>query len=451
VVGKTATTEDDDDDDDDDDDLDDSWCNGVANKERTDEHSVKTTTTTTIDDGNERRRQKDNKTRQDLDDEDDDEDDRASIQSADSVLSTNIDATERNSAVDNDSDKTTNDTELQSERPTSLSSLLVHQKSLGKSEAYPSSDGSGGSEDDLSSNDGDAKKSGPVEVNGEFGLSGSQKKRSVRPRHSRRNLLRLQRRLKRKQKRRARKRRQAALAAAAAAVVSPREGRRRIGTRDSTLTAAGVDVEEDEDDPYTAGVSSRMRLTHRLDRQWRGQASAARSHTWRRPFGSFAPSRSGVKAQWYLDGGAYMYAVADAIDSAATEIWICANRLSPEVHLRRPDATGQHQLGSALMHKAKSGVRVCLLLDNPTCMAGVNFALHVVDYFEGTPNVHVLLHPTDPSTGCFALAKDCWSVLRAALVARKRLYSACFNGYCGKRSEVDKRPCHCCFPSQVKD
>uniref|UniRef100_A0A1I8FKR8 Phospholipase D n=1 Tax=Macrostomum lignano TaxID=282301 RepID=A0A1I8FKR8_9PLAT len=62
------------------------------------------------------------------------------------------------------------------------------------------------------------------------------------------------------------------------------------------------------------------------------------------PVHSFAPPRSATKAQWYVDAGSYFYAVADAIDMAQAEIFVCGSVLAPEVYLKRPDPDGRYQL-----------------------------------------------------------------------------------------------------------
>lgn len=71
------------------------------------------------------------------------------------------------------------------------------------------------------------------------------------------------------------------------------------------------------------------------------------------PNHSFAPIRNGVTASWFVDGAAYMSAVADALEHAKEEIFITDWWLSPEIYLKRPAIVGDYwQLDKLLQRKA---------------------------------------------------------------------------------------------------
>lgn len=82
-------------------------------------------------------------------------------------------------------------------------------------------------------------------------------------------------------------------------------------------------------------------------------------------FNSFAPVRSGSQAKWFVDGKDYMSAVADATESAKTEILITDWQMNPYIFMKRPD-TGvdslKWRLDKMLLRKADEGVRVYILL-----------------------------------------------------------------------------------------
>uniref|UniRef100_A0A1I8IY57 PPM-type phosphatase domain-containing protein n=1 Tax=Macrostomum lignano TaxID=282301 RepID=A0A1I8IY57_9PLAT len=147
------------------------------------------------------------------------------------------------------------------------------------------------------------------------------------------------------------------------------------------------------------------------------------------PVHSFAPPRSATKAQWYVDAGSYFYAVADAIDMAQAEIFVCGSVLAPEVYLKRPDPDGRYQLGRLLIEKAKLRVQVFILLDNPNCLKDTNACLHVLDYFEGVPNVHIMLSPFDLDDASNEFFKPALGLMKAFLVMRRRLYNRCFGRF----------------------
>ncbi|GAB1316250.1 Phospholipase D1 [Madurella fahalii] len=80
-------------------------------------------------------------------------------------------------------------------------------------------------------------------------------------------------------------------------------------------------------------------------------------------FGSFAPVRTGVYAQWLVDGRDYMWNVSRAISMAKDVIYIHDWWLSPELYMRRPACISQKwRLDRLLQRKAAEGVKVFVIV-----------------------------------------------------------------------------------------
>jgi phospholipase D1/2 len=89
------------------------------------------------------------------------------------------------------------------------------------------------------------------------------------------------------------------------------------------------------------------------------------SSRWSKPnrFGSFAPVRTGVYAQWLVDGRDYMWNVSRAINMAKDVIYIHDWWLSPQLYMRRPAAISQKwRLDRLLQKKAREGVKVFIII-----------------------------------------------------------------------------------------
>jgi phospholipase D1/2 len=87
--------------------------------------------------------------------------------------------------------------------------------------------------------------------------------------------------------------------------------------------------------------------------------------SWSKPnrFGSFAPVRTGVYAQWLVDGRDYMWNVSRAINMAKDVIYIHDWWLSPQLYMRRPAAISQKwRLDRLLQKKAREGVKVFIII-----------------------------------------------------------------------------------------
>ncbi|KAF9910454.1 Phospholipase D1 [Linnemannia zychae] len=86
---------------------------------------------------------------------------------------------------------------------------------------------------------------------------------------------------------------------------------------------------------------------------------------WKEPkrFHSFAPVRTGVSAQWLVDGRDYFWNVSKALEMAQETIYILDWMLSPEILLRRHQRDGvEWSLKDILGRKANEGVKVYIVL-----------------------------------------------------------------------------------------
>lgn len=104
----------------------------------------------------------------------------------------------------------------------------------------------------------------------------------------------------------------------------------------------------------------------RLLHQFEESITFMRSQTvWGQPhrYGSYAPVREKIFAQWLVDGRDYMWNVSRAIAMAKDVIYIHDWWLSPEIYLRRPPAISQHwRLDRLLKRKADQGVKIFVIM-----------------------------------------------------------------------------------------
>ncbi|CAG0903670.1 unnamed protein product [Darwinula stevensoni] len=124
--------------------------------------------------------------------------------------------------------------------------------------------------------------------------------------------------------------------------------------------------------------------------------TTARAFTeWNR-FGSFVPMRRDTPAVWFVDGRDYMSAVADALENAKQDIFICDWWLSPEIYLKRPVQGEYWRLDNILGRKAELGVKVFVLLYKEVGLALPINSYHTMTALKskGGKNIQVLRHPT---------------------------------------------------------
>ncbi|KAG1511951.1 hypothetical protein G6F47_007715 [Rhizopus delemar] len=111
-------------------------------------------------------------------------------------------------------------------------------------------------------------------------------------------------------------------------------------------------------------------------------------------FGSFAPIREYVKAKWFVDGHDYYEAVAQAILSAKSEIYIEDWWLSPQLYLRRPPkGNEEYRLDRLLKRKACEGVMIYIVLYKNVSVALPLDSQYTRDWMQAVhPNIIVQRH-----------------------------------------------------------
>ncbi|KAI9029631.1 hypothetical protein CLU79DRAFT_735104 [Phycomyces nitens] len=110
-------------------------------------------------------------------------------------------------------------------------------------------------------------------------------------------------------------------------------------------------------------------------------------------FKSFAPSRQLAKAKWFIDGKDYFEAVAEAILSAKSEIYIEDWWLSPELYLQRPPKENdEYRIDRLLKRKASQGVMVYIVVYKDRSPLTLD-SQHTVDWLGNIhPNIIVQRH-----------------------------------------------------------
>lgn len=121
------------------------------------------------------------------------------------------------------------------------------------------------------------------------------------------------------------------------------------------------------------------------------QAAAGAEHR----FSSFAQTRDGNQAKWYVDGCGYFWAVSEAIEQAHESIWILDWWLSPELYLRRPPALNeQYRLDRLLKAAAERGVKINIIIykEIPQALTlSSEYTKHTLEALH--PNIAVFRHP----------------------------------------------------------
>ncbi|KAH8887738.1 phospholipase D [Thozetella sp. PMI_491] len=156
-------------------------------------------------------------------------------------------------------------------------------------------------------------------------------------------------------------------------IISKKSKRKQITAKDSTL---------DEEMDFSADMPARKHHTLKILTSERKVKLFSRNQNiiqqfedsitemlkqtpWhiRNRFGSFAPVRTGVNAQWLVDGRDYMWNVSRAINMARDVIYIHDWWLSPELYMRRPACISQKwRLDRLLQRKAKEGVKIFVIV-----------------------------------------------------------------------------------------
>lgn len=111
-------------------------------------------------------------------------------------------------------------------------------------------------------------------------------------------------------------------------------------------------------------------------------------------FGSYSPIRENAKAKWFVDGHDYYEAVAQAILSAKSEIYIEDWWLSPQLYLRRPPkGNEEYRLDRLLKRKACEGVMIYIVIYKNVSVALPLDSQHTRDWMHHVhPNIIVQRH-----------------------------------------------------------
>ncbi|RCH83478.1 Phospholipase D1, partial [Rhizopus stolonifer] len=111
-------------------------------------------------------------------------------------------------------------------------------------------------------------------------------------------------------------------------------------------------------------------------------------------FGSFAPIRECSNARWFVDGQDYFEAVAQAILSAKSEIYIEDWWLSPQLYLRRPPkGNEEYRLDRLLKRKACQGVMIYIVIYKNVSVALPLDSQYTRDWMQHIhPNIIVQRH-----------------------------------------------------------
>ncbi|XP_010546749.1 PREDICTED: phospholipase D zeta 2 [Tarenaya hassleriana] len=143
-------------------------------------------------------------------------------------------------------------------------------------------------------------------------------------------------------------------------------------------------------------------------------------------FGSFAPPRGlthdGSQAQWFVDGHTAFEAIASAIETAKSEIFMTGWWLCPELYLRRPfQDHASSRLDSLLEAKAREGVKIYVLMYKEVQIALKINSMYSKKRLQNIhKNVKVLRYPDHLSTGIYL-----WSHHEKIVIVD---YQICFIG-----------------------
>ncbi|KAF7725701.1 Phospholipase D1 [Apophysomyces ossiformis] len=112
-------------------------------------------------------------------------------------------------------------------------------------------------------------------------------------------------------------------------------------------------------------------------------------------FGSFAPIRHSAKVKWFVDGENHFNAVAEAILSAKSEIYIADWWLTPELYLRRPpEQNEEFRIDRLLQRKAREGVMIYIIVYKEMSVALTINSAHTKQWLQNLhPNILVQRHP----------------------------------------------------------
>lgn len=150
----------------------------------------------------------------------------------------------------------------------------------------------------------------------------------------------------------------------------------------------------------------------------------------RNRFGSFAPIRRHVVAQWLVDGRDYYWNLSEAILHAHERIYIHDWWLSPELYLRRP-GTPEWRLDNLLLKKAQEGVRIYVILYNEVSnqFTPTDSGYAKTRLMSLHPNIVVQRSPSHLKTGTFYWAHHEKLCVIDEMLAFMGGFDLCFGRY----------------------
>ncbi|KAG0127512.1 hypothetical protein HOY82DRAFT_490412 [Tuber indicum] len=160
-------------------------------------------------------------------------------------------------------------------------------------------------------------------------------------------------------------------------------------------------------------------------------------------FEAFAPVRTGVFAQWLVDGRDYMWNVSRAISMAKDVIYIHDWWLSPELYLRRPAAVSQKwRLDRLLQRKAQEGVKIFIIIyRNIGAAIPIDSTYSKYSLLDLHPNVFVQRSPNQIRQATFFWAHHEKILIVDHMVAFLGGIDLCFGRWdTPQHSLVDDRP-----------
>ncbi|KAG8214440.1 phospholipase D [Butyriboletus roseoflavus] len=159
---------------------------------------------------------------------------------------------------------------------------------------------------------------------------------------------------------------------------------------------------------YVENSQMRLKLFARNERQMLQWITALEKaadicqFTTKNRFGSFAPIRMDVAAQWLVDGRDYMWNLSRALMMAKESIYIHDWWLSPELQLRRPNKD-KYRLDRILERKASEGVKIYVILyqevSSRTTPTDSNYAKQKLSSLH--ENIMIQRSPSHFQTGTF--------------------------------------------------
>ena len=109
---------------------------------------------------------------------------------------------------------------------------------------------------------------------------------------------------------------------------------------------------------YAKNERQQEQFAESVNKMWKATIWAQKQR-----FGSFAPVRHNVHAEWLVDARDYMWKLSRAIDMAENVIYIHDWWLSPELYLRRPPSVSHNwRLDRLLQRKAREGVKIFVIM-----------------------------------------------------------------------------------------